>query len=216
MLTDYQRLMTHWYRRPEAAASEAVRGSVGGTVDHEIARAFARTQRDLASDLIAHIHAQAPAFFEELVIDVLLAMGYGGRRRDLARRLGRSGDGGIDGLIAMDELGLDLIYLQAKRLKPGTVVPVTDVRDFAGSLDAHHAVKGIFVTTSHFSPAAAAFCRQVTRRVALLDGTGFAELMIRHNVGVRVKESYQIKRIDLDYFRKGPPAPGPALPFPTP
>ncbi len=146
------------------------------------------------------IHAQGPEFFEQLVIDVLLAMGYGGRRRDLAARLGRTGDGGVDGVIAQDELGLDLIYLQAKRLRPSTTVPVGDVRDFAGSLDAHHAVKGIFVTTCRFSEPAVSFCEKVTRRVVLIDGPRFAELMIRHNIGVRVKNSYQIKRIDLDYF----------------
>jgi restriction system protein len=159
-----------------------------------------RANAALISELISRIHAQLPEFFEYLVIDILLAMGYGGRRRDMAQRMGRTGDGGIDGLIAQDELGLDLIYIQAKRLKPGVVVPVGEVRDFVGSLDARHAAKGVFVTTSHFSAAAAEFCGQISRRVALIDGTRLAELMIRHNIGVKVKETYQVKRIDADYF----------------
>lgn len=116
--------------------------------------------------------------------------------------LARSSDGGVDGLIWADELGLD-IYLQAKRLQPRNAVPVSEVRDFAGSLDAHRASKGIFVTTSHFSAAAASFCQQVSRRVVLVDGVQFAELMIRHNIGVSVQQSYQIKRVDSDYFRRG-------------
>jgi len=148
------------------------------------------------------IHSREPEFFEELVIDVFVAMGYGTRRRDIARRLERS-DGGVDGLIWADELGLNLIYLQAKRLKPGNAVPISEVRDFAGSLDAHRASKGIFVATSHFSTAAASFCQQVSRRVVLVDGVQLAELMIRHNIGVSVHQSYQIKRVDADYFRRG-------------
>jgi len=151
-------------------------------------------------ELLGFIHAQTPEFFEHLIIDLLLALGYGGRRRDLAKRLGRSGDGGVDGVIAQDELGLDVIYFQAKRLRPGSLVPVSDVRDFAGSLDAHRASKGIFVATGHFSAAAQDFVGQLTRRLALIDGMELCHLMIRHNIGVKVKESYQIKRVDLDYF----------------
>lgn len=168
--------------------------------DNTIVNAIAQSQLLLAHELTGMIHAQGPEFFEQLVIDVLLAMGYGGRRRDLTARLGRSGDGGIDGVIAQDELGLDLIYLQAKRLRPSIPVAVSDVRDFAGSLDAHHAGKGVFVTTSSFTDQARLFCERVSRRVVLIDGARFTELMIRHNIGVRVKNSYQMKRIDLDYF----------------
>jgi restriction system protein len=170
MLVDYQRLMIHWHRQGQAGEPYMARMRRLPTAESDdgIARAVQRIQNDLIGELLAYIHAQEPAFFEDLVIDVLLAMGYGGRRRDLARRLGRSGDGGVDGLIAMDELGLDLIYLQAKRLKPGHVVPVTDLRDFAGSLDAHNASKGIFVTTSHYSPAGISFCQKVSRRMVLM------------------------------------------------
>ncbi|MBI2717375.1 MAG: restriction endonuclease [Rhizobiales bacterium] len=206
MLADYQRLMMHWHKRDEVpeVASDAMRETAFDLIERDITRAYVRSQSSLAAELLGRVHAHEPAFFEGLVIDVLLAMGYGGRRRDLARKLGRSGDGGVDGVIAMDELGLDLVYLQAKRLKPGSVVPISEVRDFAGSLDAYHAGKGIFVATSHFSPAAVSFCRQVSRRVILVDGMRFAEMMIRHNVGVRVKQSFQLKRVDPEYFRRDP------------
>ncbi len=198
MLADFQRLM-----QPEGDAapdSLAERAATDGGGHPGISSAFQRANAALIHELIARIHAQLPEFFEYLVIDILLAMGYGGRRRDMAQRLGRTGDGGIDGLIAQDELGLDLIYIQAKRLKPGSVVPVSEVRDFVGSLDARHAAKGVFVTTSHFSPQSIEFCGQISRRVALIGGTRLAELMIRHNIGVKVKETYQLKWVDADYF----------------
>ncbi len=169
-------------------------------VTYDLAAAHLVAHTSLAEEIIARIHAQPPDFFENLVIDVLLAMGYGGQRAAMARHLGCSGDGGVDGFIAQDELGLDLIYLQAKRLRPGVAVPVSEVRDFAGSLDAHQAAKGIFVTTSHFSESAMDFVQRVSRRVVLVDGYRFSGIMIRHNIGVWVKESYQIKRIDANYF----------------
>lgn len=108
--------------------------------------------RQLRADILARIYVNTPEFFEHLIIDVLLHMGYASRKRDLARRMGRSHDGGIDGIIAQDELGLDLIYLQAKRLRPGTTVPISHVRDFAGSMEAKHATKGLLVTTAQFTP----------------------------------------------------------------
>ncbi len=201
MLADYQRLMQRGHPADGRTKIPPPCAETEGP-DNDIALAVWSAQTNLASELLSQIHAREPVFFEDLVIDVMLAMGYGTRRRDLARRLGRSSDGGVDGLISVDELGLDLIYLQAKRLKLGNAVPVSEVRDFAGSLDAHRASKGIFVATSHFSPAAASFCQQVSRRVALVDGVKFAELMIRHNIGVSVQQSYQIKRVDPDYFRR--------------
>ncbi len=134
------------------------------------------------------------------MIDVLVAMGYGNRRRDLAAKLGRTGDGGIDGLIALDELALFQVYFQAKRLRPGTPVPIADVRDFAGSLEARHAEQGVFVTTTHFSPGAREFCSRIARRMVLIDGRWLAELMVRYNIGVKVKELVEIKQIDMNYF----------------
>ncbi|MFT3986426.1 restriction endonuclease [Aestuariivirga sp.] len=197
MLSEYQRLMWQWQQDESASSPEENSHPFGA----ELTSAYSSYFAEISQQLIAAIHVNEPAFFEALIIDVMLAMGYGGRRRDMAKRLGRTGDGGVDGLISLDFLGLDLVYLQAKRLKPGHVVPITDVRDFAGSLDAHHTGKGIFVTTSHFSPQALDFCARLPRRIALVDGKLFAELMLRHNIGVHVQASYQFKRIDRDYFR---------------
>ena len=199
MTIDYPQLMSPWHERAAAAAASPSDSSAGQD-DGELGRRFSQAQSRLAEELLGYIHAQTPEFFEHLIIDVLLALGYGGRRRDLAQRLGRGGDGGVDGLLAQDELGLDVIYFQAKRLRPGSPVPVSDVRDFAGSLDAHRASKGIFVATGHFSEAAQEFVTQLSRRLVLIDGVDLCQLMICHNIGVKVKESYQIKRIDLDYF----------------
>ena len=131
MLADYQRVMLRRHQDnvyPVARPAAAGHAETDGT-DHDIALAIWRAQTILADELVSRIYAREPAFFEHLVIDVQLAMGYGKRRRDLARRLGRSSDGGVDGIISMDELGLDLVYLQAKRLKPGSAVPVSEVRD---------------------------------------------------------------------------------------
>lgn len=165
-----------------------------------IAGLLAAAHARLAHDLIGRIHAQPPAFFERLVIDVLLAMGYGGNRESMARCLGRTGDGGVDGVIALDELGFESIYIQAKRLKPGVAVPVGDLRDFAGSLEARHSNKGVLVTTSHFSDAAGIFCSRISRRIVLIDGPRLAELMIRHNIGVEVRQCFVLKSLDGEYF----------------
>lgn len=154
----------------------------------------------LLHELLGRIHVQPPEFFERLVIDVLLTMGYGTERSDTAQRLGRSGDGGIDGVIALDELGFDLIYIQAKRLKPGVPVPISAIRDFAGSLESRQAAKGVFVTTTHFSPGAEEFCSRISRRVVLVDGQRLAELMVRHNIGVTVQQCYVLKGLDPSYF----------------
>jgi restriction system protein len=154
----------------------------------------------LHNELISRIHAQPPEFFERLVIDVLLSMGYGTERSATAQRLGRSGDGGIDGVITLDELGFDLIYIQAKRLKPGIAVPISEIRDFAGSLESRQASKGVFVTTTHFSPGAAEFCSRLSRRVVLIDGCRLAEIMVRYNIGVEVRQCIVLKGVDAAYF----------------
>ena len=200
LIADFQSLMRPMDDDEGGPVHQPERTGLASIGEDQMVSAWRLAQTGLIRDLIARIHAQPADFFEYLVIDLLLAMGYGGRRRDLAQRLGRTGDGGIDGLIAQDELGLDLIYLQAKRLKPGTTVPVSDVRDFAGSLDARHAVKGVFFATNHFSAPAIEFCGHISRRVVLVDGERLAELMIRHNIGVVVQETFQIKRVDRDYF----------------
>ena len=155
---------------------------------------------DLQQRLMGHIHAQPHGFFENLIIDVVLAMGYAGRRRDLARQLGRSGDGGVDGIIKLDELGLDAIYLQAKRLKPSSNVSASAVRDFIGSLETHKASKGIFVTTGVFTAASREATELAQKRVVLIDGSKLTKLMVRYSIGTRLVTTFQFKEMDLSYF----------------
>jgi restriction system protein len=166
-----------------------------------IVLAHQNMMNELGKQLLSYVYAQSHLFFEALIIDVMLAMGYGGRRRDFAKRLGKSGDGGIDGVIAMDELGLDVIYLQAKRLKPNSVVPISAVRDFIGSLESKHSNKGIFVTTAQFSSATKTIVEGISKKVVLIDGRKLTELMVRHNIGARPTETLQFKKIDLNYFK---------------
>ena len=166
-----------------------------------IAEQFDVHYKQLKQDLAKQIQSQSPAFFENLIIDLLLSMGYGDRRRDLVAHLGRTGDGGVDGAIKQDQLGLDVVYVQAKRYRPGLVVPVSAVRDFAGAIDAHKANKGIFVTTSHFTRSGHDFISAISNRIVLIDGDRLCSLLIRNKIGVRIIETYEIKQIDRDYFK---------------
>jgi restriction system protein len=156
----------------------------------------------LMARLLARVHAERPEFFEHLVIELLLAMGYG-CRPDLARHLGRRGDGGIDGSVPLDVLGLDVIYIQAKRYRPGVSVPVSAVREFAGSLDARKAGKGVFVTTAGFPKSAWSFVSAVPSKIVLIDGHALADLLIGYNIGVKVRETYEVKEIDEAYVPGG-------------
>jgi len=201
VLSDFQSLMQT--ANDDPAVADTPSGFMGGITDEGCAALTALVNASNAvvhRELIARIHTQTPEFFERLVIDVLLAMGYGGDRAEMARRLGRSGDGGIDGIIPLDELGFDSICIQAKRLKPGMPVPISDVRDFAGSLEARRAGKGVFVTTTHFSAGAAEFCSQLVRRVVLIDGNRLSDLMIRYGIGLRVQHRFEIRALDRGYF----------------
>ncbi len=154
----------------------------------------------LASDLIAKIKSCSPPFFEQLVVDLLVTMGYGGSRKDAGEAIGRSGDGGIDGIIKEDKLGLDAIYLQAKRWE-GTVGR-PDIQKFAGSLEGNRARKGVFITTSSFSQDARAYVQQIEKKIVLIDGAQLTELMIDCGLGVHDERVYSIKRIDHDYFEE--------------
>ncbi len=127
-------------------------------------------------------------------------MGYGGGRADMGKAVGRSGDGGVDGTIKEDALGLDVVYMQAKRYADGSSVGRPDVQAFAGSLDGVRATKGIFITTSQFTSTAREFADRIAKRIILIDGSELARLMVRHNVGVRVRITYELKGVDEDYF----------------
>ncbi len=162
-------------------------------------RAHAEISKGLAEELIESIKQCSPEFFERLVVKLLLTMGYGGSQIEAGKAVGKSGDGGIDGVINEDRLGLDAIYLQAKRWEGS--VGEGPIRDFKGALDAKGASKGVFITTSTFTPAAQAAAKNSrSYRIVLIDGQRLAQLMIEHDLGVSVSATYQLKRIDSDFF----------------
>lgn len=163
-------------------------------------RAHSQIERELAEEMLEKILAAPPAFFEQLVVNLVTAMGYGGSVADAGQALGQSGDGGVDGVINEDALGLDRIYVQAKRYKDGNVVGPGAIRDFFGALDQFKAGKGLFVTTSTFSASAVKTTEGLSKRIVLVDGTRLAKLMIQYDVGCRVEETMAIKRIDEDFF----------------
>lgn len=166
--------------------------------EEQIESAHTQLTRALAGELLARIQASAPDFFERLVVELLLKMGYGGSRQDAGRAIGRSGDGGIDGIINEDRLGLDSIYLQAKRWENPVGRP--EIQKFAGALAEHRAKKGVFITTSSFTKEALASVNKHDARIVLIDGEKLATLMIDHGLGVTLEASYDVKRIDSDYF----------------
>jgi restriction system protein len=149
--------------------------------------------------LLAKILASPPDFFERLVVQLLIAMGYGGSALEAGKALGKSGDGGVDGVIDQDALGLDRIYVQAKRYTDSKVSS-GEIRDFFGSLDRFKATKGLFVTTSGFSPSAKETADLLSKRIVLIDGPLLTRLMIRFDVGCRVEETIQIKKLDEEFF----------------
>jgi restriction system protein len=159
-----------------------------------------RIDAALSKELLDRILAQPPAFFENLIVSLLLSMGYGGAREDAGRAIGKSGDGGIDGVIDQDPLGLDRVYVQAKRYKLENPVSEPEIRGFSGSLGAAKANKGVFVTTSYFTRQAYDFAERHPSKMILVDGDELTKLMIRYNVGVRVAEILHIKKLDEDFF----------------
>ena len=161
--------------------------------------AYKELQETLTAELLDTIKNCSPEFFERLVIDVLIKMGYGGSRREAGAALGRSGDEGIDGIIKEDKLGLDIIYIQAKRWD-STTVGRPEVQKFAGALLGQAAKKGIFITTSRFSHGADEYVKGLDAKIILIDGERLAELMVEYNVGVDPVAAYEIKKIDTDYF----------------
>ncbi|MGZ9157043.1 MAG: restriction endonuclease [Candidatus Binatia bacterium] len=152
----------------------------------------------LREELLMRLASSDPTFFEHLIIDLMIAMGYGGAGS--ARHLGKTSDGGVDGVINEDPLGLDIVFLQAKRYAADNVIGVDKIREFAGSLDEKGAVKGVFVTTSHFASQAKAYAERSPKRIILIDGEGLARLLVNYGVGVRTFRTIELKKIDSDYF----------------
>jgi len=189
----------------EAAGVENVEAftassSSEATPEEQIEAAYVLLTTALKADLLSRVLEQSPSFFERLIVDLLVGMGYGGSHEDAARQLGRSGDGGIDGIIDEDRLGLDRIYVQAKRYAAGSVVGRPEVQGFVGSLVGLGANKGVFVTTSNFSKQALDYAKALQQRVILIDGARLTDLMVEFGVGVRASRVIEVRRLDEDFF----------------
>ena len=183
---------------PSVKHEQATASAESETPEDQLASAYKRLRHDLELERLAQVKSSTPAFFERLVIDLLVGMGYGGSRQDAGRAIGKSGDGGIDGIIKEDKLGLDVIYLQAKRWE-GTVGR-PEVQKFAGALQGHRASKGVFITTSSYTKEALEYVNVINSKIILIGGQDLAALMIDHNVGVSTVGMYELKKVDADYF----------------
>ena len=170
------------------------------TPEEAIEHAAGKLRAALADELLERVKRCSPAFFEQLVVELLVAMGYGGSLAEAGKAIGRPGDGGIDGLIKEDMLGLDIICIQAKRWE--STVGRPEVQKFAGSMEGHRAKKGVLITTSAFSAEAKDYVTRIERKIVLIDGAQLAGLMIDHNVGVASSRKIEIKKLDNDYFEE--------------
>jgi restriction system protein len=186
---------------PSALATELQESVV--TPEEAVQQAEAQIFENLKSQLLVRIWELSPSFFERLVVDLVVSMGYGGSRDSVVQRLGKSGDEGIDGVVNEDPLGLDVVYIQAKRYAADNTIGRERIQQFAGALVGQGASKGVFVTTSSFSKGATEYASKVPQRIILIDGKELARLMVQYGVGVRVERTVEIKRIDLDYFDEG-------------
>lgn len=168
------------------------------TPAEELESAYENLRNDLAEELIEKLKTCPPSLFEKIVVELLVKMGYGGSRKDAGQAIGKSGDEGIDGIIKEDRLGLDIIYIQAKRWE--NTVSRPEIQKFAGALQGQRARKGIFITTSNFSKEASEYVKNIDSKIILIDGGQLAQFMIDSNVGVSPVAVYEVKRIDSDYF----------------
>jgi restriction system protein len=199
---------------PEFLAFQQLKGTRSGektilareTIDSSTATpsealesAYENLRDELIDELLAKLKQSSPAFFERIVIELLVKMGYGGSRVDAGKAIGKSGDGGIDGIIKEDKLGLDVVYIQAKRWD-NNPVGRPDVMQFAGALQAQKASKGIFITTSRFTDDARAYVSQIGSKIVLIDGDQLSHLLIEYDVGVSTISLYPVKKVDSDYF----------------
>jgi restriction system protein len=180
------------------ATAEPTKVAEARTPQEILDASYQELRQALTQELIDHLKTCSPRFFERVVVNLLVAMGYGGSRRDAGQAVGQTGDGGIDGIIKEDKLGLDAIYLQAKRWEGTVGRPV--VQGFSGSLDGVKARKGVLITTSQFSQDARDYVRHIEKRIVLIDGKELAQLMIDYGLGVAEVAAYAVKRLDADYF----------------
>lgn len=172
------------------------------TPDEELRAAYKMINISLQADIIQLVRKVTPAFFEELIVELLLAMGYGGSVENAGEALGKSGDNGVDGVINQDPLGVDQIYIQAKRYAHGNNVGAGDIRDFFGALNLKKAQKGIFITTSSFTSSAIQTANGLGSRIVLIDGKELSKLMLRYNIGCRNEDVLYLKKIDEDFFER--------------
>ena len=185
-------------RRDKVHTTEEIGTEEAGTPEEALATAYQNLRGSLASDLLQQIKSSPPGLFERIVVELLVKMGYGGSRQDAGKAIGQSGDEGIDGIIKEDRLGLDVIYIQAKRWE--NTVGRPEIQKFAGALQGQRAKKGIFITTSNFSKDAHEYASRIDSRIVLVDGEQLTQFMIDHNIGVAPVSVYEVKRIDSDYF----------------
>lgn len=187
-------------RRGEKESSSETTSDIStATPSEALETAYENLRDELGDELLARLKISSPSFFERAVVELLVKMGYGGSRADAGKAIGRSGDGGIDGIIKEDRLGLDVVYIQAKRWDSNSVGR-PDVMQFAGALQAQKANKGIFITTSRFSNEARNYVSQIGSKIVLIDGEQLTNLMIENDVGVSTISLYPVKKIDTDYF----------------
>lgn len=170
------------------------------TPEEILGNAYQKIRATLAQELLKKVVELPPAFFERLVVELIVKMGYGGSIKDAGKAIGKSGDEGIDGTIKEDKLGLDTIYIQAKRWQPGNNVGRKEIQSFVGALEGQRAMKGIFITTSAFAQPSIEYALNINKKIVLIDGEELTNLMIDHDIGITRSGSYDIKKIDSDYF----------------
>ncbi|MBY0502862.1 MAG: restriction endonuclease [Bryobacteraceae bacterium] len=186
--------------KPSSEASLTEDATSKITPEEEIELAYQGLRRQLSEEILSRVLTCSPTFFEQLVVELLVKMGYGGSRRDAGERIGQTGDGGIDGIIKEDRLGLDAIFIQAKRWQGSVGRP--EVQKFVGALQGQRARKGVFITTSVYTADAVDYVSRIDAKVVLIDGKQLATLMMDFDVGVAISSSYIVKRIDSDYFEE--------------
>lgn len=195
---DFQEFRSAAKQEDTTAANSVVNEANEGTPEERIDEAAAELDNALRADVLEKAKSLTPTAFEKLIIDLMLAMGYGASGS--GTHVGRSGDGGVDGTITEDALGLDVVYIQAKRYAEDNTIGVEKLREFAGTLDEKGATKGVFVTTSRFAAGAQAYSSKSTKRIVLIDGRQLSILMIRYGIGTRTFRKVEIKKVDTDYF----------------
>ncbi|MBK9321375.1 MAG: restriction endonuclease [Bdellovibrionaceae bacterium] len=185
--------------KEEASIKAVITSSSIGTPEEQLEQSYQELKTAMLDDIIQRVMACSPQFFEKLVVDTVVKMGYGGSRKEAGKAIGQSGDEGIDGIINEDRLGLDVIYLQAKRWEGNVSRP--EIQKFAGALQGKRARKGIFITTSDFTSEAREFVKHIDAKIILISGHQLSELMWEYNIGVSSSAAYEVKRLDLDFLQ---------------